>query len=56
MDHMLAMRKVVYNDKGKNEISRKEFHYDSLERLESFMEFNTAMGYENSIEFILRDV
>jgi len=49
MDHMLAMRKVVYYDKDKEEISRKEFHYDSLERLESFMEFNVAMDYKNPV-------
>lgn len=51
MDHMLAMRKVVYYDKDKKEISRKEFHYDSLERLERFIEFNKAMDYENRVEF-----
>ena len=51
MDHILSMRKVIYFDKDKKEISRKEFHFDSLERLKCFKVFNEAMGYEFCLDF-----
>ena len=51
MDHKLAVKKVVYYDKDKKEISRNEFHYDSLVRLETYIEIDRTMNYENRVEF-----